>query len=81
MWFGGTSGYCKKQLDLSNYVPTKNLDKEQNENFCKAPLDCVDLAIGKFCCYTIRLVFPHLPRIVGIVGPMTNYSLIRVHGK
>lgn len=48
IWFGGTSGHWKKQLDLSNYVGTKNLGKEQNENFCKAPVDGADLTIGEF---------------------------------
>lgn len=49
IWFGGTSGHWEKQLDLSNDVRTKNLGKEQKENFCQAPVDNADLTIGGFC--------------------------------
>lgn len=59
--FGGTSGHWKKQLDLSSYVPTKNLDKEQNDKFREAPVDSAQPTIGRFRWRTkglFSLVFP-----------------------
>lgn len=69
IWFGGTSGHWKKQLDLSNYVPMKNLDKEQNDNFWEAPVDSAQLTIGKFLSHTIGQFYLICP---GWLSPKTK---------
>lgn len=74
----GTLGHLRKQLDLSKYVPRKNLGKEQKENFCKAPVDSVDLTIGRFSLCSQGLFFLPLLRVAGSIA---KCGLFRVHEK
>lgn len=55
----------------------KNLDREQNDNFCEVPVDSTQLTIGKFSSHTIGWFYLIWP---GVVSPKIKSTSLECMG-